>query len=120
MDRILLTGGFGYVGSHTAALLAEKGEDFLIYDNFLTSKYSVLERFASQQQSEELMKVVNDGYQGILDSACRHLQGGNLKLGRSSLLSLTQIYIKSLMPERYLVQIAAIIKGALVKQKDNW
>ena len=28
MDRILLTGGFGYVGSHTAALLAEKGEDF--------------------------------------------------------------------------------------------
>jgi len=34
MDRILLTGGFGYVGSHTAALLAEKGEDFLIYDNF--------------------------------------------------------------------------------------
>ena len=35
MDRILLTGGLGYVGSHTAALLAEKGEDFLIYDNFV-------------------------------------------------------------------------------------
>ena len=35
MDRILLTGGFGYIGSHTAALLAERGEDFLIYDNFV-------------------------------------------------------------------------------------
>ena len=34
MGRILLTGGFGYIGSHTAALLAEKGEDFIIYDNF--------------------------------------------------------------------------------------
>ena len=34
MGRILLTGGFGYIGSHTAALLAEKGEDFIIYYNF--------------------------------------------------------------------------------------
>ena len=41
MDRILLTGGFGYVGSHTAALLAEKGEDFLIYDNW-TLYYLIL------------------------------------------------------------------------------
>ena len=44
MSTILLTGGFGYIGSHTASFLAEKNKDFLIYDNFLTSKYSVLER----------------------------------------------------------------------------
>ena len=44
MNRILLTGGFGYIGSHTAAYLAEKNKDFLIYDNFLNSKYSVIER----------------------------------------------------------------------------
>jgi len=44
MSMILLTGGFGYIGSHTASLLSEKNVDFLIYDNFSTSKYSVLER----------------------------------------------------------------------------
>ena len=44
MDRILLTGGFGYVGSHTAALLAEKGEDFLIYDNFCNCNSDIVNR----------------------------------------------------------------------------
>ena len=44
MSRILLTGGFGYIGSHTAALLAEKGEDFLIYDNFSNSNLNIVER----------------------------------------------------------------------------
>ena len=44
MNRVLLTGGFGYVGSHTAAFLAEKSDYFVIYDNFYNSKYSVIER----------------------------------------------------------------------------
>ena len=44
MSRILLTGGFGYVGSHTATLLAQKNKEFIIYDNFINSKYSVLDR----------------------------------------------------------------------------
>ena len=44
MDRILLTGGFGYVGSHTAALLAEKGKDFLIYDNFCNCNSDIVYR----------------------------------------------------------------------------
>ena len=44
MTKILLTGGFGYVGSHTAAHLAEKNEDFVIYDNFINSKFSIVER----------------------------------------------------------------------------
>ncbi len=44
MGRILLTGGFGYIGSHTAALLAEKGEDFLIYDNFSNCNLNIVNR----------------------------------------------------------------------------
>ncbi len=44
MNRILLTGGFGYIGSHTASILASENKDFVIYDNFSNSKYSVLER----------------------------------------------------------------------------
>ncbi len=44
MKKILLTGGFGYIGSHTAALLAERNKDFIIYDNFSNVKYSVIDR----------------------------------------------------------------------------
>lgn len=35
---ILLTGGLGYIGSHTAALLAENNLDFVILDNLSNSK----------------------------------------------------------------------------------
>ena len=44
MGCILLTGGFGYIGSHTATILSEKNIDFVIYDNFSNSKKSVIER----------------------------------------------------------------------------
>jgi len=44
MGSILITGGFGYIGSHTAALLAEINKDFVIYDNFCNSKKSVIKR----------------------------------------------------------------------------
>lgn len=44
MGCILLTGGFGYIGSHTATILAEKNIDFVIYDNFCNSKRSVIEK----------------------------------------------------------------------------
>ncbi len=44
MNRILLTGGFGYIGSHTASILAEKKEEFLIYDNFHNIKPDIVNR----------------------------------------------------------------------------
>lgn len=44
MNRILLTGGFGYIGSHTASVLADKKEEFLIYDNFSNSKPDIVKR----------------------------------------------------------------------------
>lgn len=44
MSSILITGGFGYIGSHTAALLSERNKDFVIYDNFCNSKKSVVKR----------------------------------------------------------------------------
>ena len=39
----LITGGTGYIGSHTAALLLEKGENVIILDNLSNSKISVLQ-----------------------------------------------------------------------------
>ena len=43
---ILVTGGAGFIGSHTCAALAEQGLPFVILDNFSNSKPSVLERLA--------------------------------------------------------------------------
>jgi len=41
---ILVTGGAGFIGSHTCVALAEAGMPYLVLDNFCNSKPSVLER----------------------------------------------------------------------------
>ena len=41
---ILVTGGAGFIGSHTAVELLEAGEDIVIVDNFINSKPIVLDR----------------------------------------------------------------------------
>ena len=41
--NILLTGGAGYIGSHTAAALVEAGHSIVIYDNLCNSKVQVIE-----------------------------------------------------------------------------
>lgn len=41
---ILVTGGAGYIGSHTVVELLNKGEDLVIVDNFVNSKPEVLDR----------------------------------------------------------------------------
>jgi UDP-glucose 4-epimerase len=42
--RVLITGGAGYIGSHTVVQLAARGHDPVVLDNFSNSKRSVLER----------------------------------------------------------------------------
>ena len=42
--RILLTGGTGYIGSHTAIALIEAGHQVTLLDNFSNSKPAVLDR----------------------------------------------------------------------------
>jgi UDP-glucose 4-epimerase len=41
---ILITGGAGYIGSHTCVELLNRGEELVIVDNFYNSKPEVLER----------------------------------------------------------------------------
>jgi UDP-glucose 4-epimerase len=43
-QAILITGGTGYIGSHTAVELMEAGHDVFIVDNLCNSKASVLDR----------------------------------------------------------------------------
>ncbi len=45
--KILLTGGAGYIGSHTAVELVEAGYDVVIGDNFSNSKHEVIDRLKS-------------------------------------------------------------------------
>ena len=44
--RILLTGGTGYVGSHTAVVLVNAGHEVFLYDNNCNSKLQVTDRLA--------------------------------------------------------------------------
>lgn len=45
-DKILLTGGTGFIGSHTAVELIEAGYDVEILDNLFNSKEGVLDKIA--------------------------------------------------------------------------
>ena len=46
MKRVLVTGGTGYIGSHTAVELMEKGYDVVIIDNLSNSDIEVLDGIA--------------------------------------------------------------------------
>ncbi|HSG32960.1 MAG TPA: GDP-mannose 4,6-dehydratase, partial [Sphingomonadaceae bacterium] len=38
LERVLLTGGTGYIGSHTAVVLIQAGYDVTLFDNLRNSK----------------------------------------------------------------------------------
>ena len=44
MSKILVTGGAGYIGSHTVVELLNKGEEIVIVDNFVNSSPEVLNK----------------------------------------------------------------------------
>ncbi|MBM6705007.1 SDR family NAD(P)-dependent oxidoreductase, partial [Sutterella massiliensis] len=44
--RIFLTGGMGFIGSHTAVALLEAGHEVTLYDNLSNADRSVCERIA--------------------------------------------------------------------------
>ena len=46
MMNILLTGGTGYIGTHTAVVLSQLGYQVVLYDNLSNSSDSVLDRLA--------------------------------------------------------------------------
>ena len=44
MKTILVTGGAGYIGSHTCVELMASGYDVVVFDNFSNSQRGVLDR----------------------------------------------------------------------------
>ena len=51
--RVLLTGGSGFIGSHIALLLLERGFDVLIFDSFVNSSSNVVNRIKTYLESEK-------------------------------------------------------------------
>ena len=43
MSKILVTGGAGYIGTHTCVELLNKGEEVVVLDNFSNSNPQALE-----------------------------------------------------------------------------
>ena len=64
---ILLPGGAGYIGSHTAVELLNKGKDVIILDNFSNSKPEVLDKInlyvSENEMLEELIKKFEEDIQ---------------------------------------------------------
>ena len=46
MQTILITGGTGFIGSHTAVALLAAGRDVVLYDNLANSRREVVDRIA--------------------------------------------------------------------------
>ena len=42
--RILVTGGAGYIGSHTVLELLQAGQDVVVVDNLVNSHFEALQR----------------------------------------------------------------------------
>ena len=71
--RVLLTGGAGFIGSHIALLLLERGYDVLILDSFANSSSNVIERIENFLDNKALkykLRVINGDIRDkkILDS----------------------------------------------------
>ena len=52
--KLLITGGAGFIGSHTALLLLQKGYDVIIYDSFVNSSYKVINAIKSYLDSDRI------------------------------------------------------------------
>ena len=72
MSCILISGGFGYIGSHTATILSEKDQKYVIVDNFSNCKRDIVDKIRKITQNKvcyydsdirdtrSLIKIIND------------------------------------------------------------
>ena len=70
--KILLTGGAGFIGSHTCIELIKAGHEVLIYDNLSNSSSKVLDRLERITNSE--IKFIQNDIQNLLYKNCLNIQ----------------------------------------------
>lgn len=61
MSNILVTGGCGFIGSHTCVMLLEKGHNLIILDNFSNSSPKCLEKITDifEVNNQKIEKKIN-------------------------------------------------------------
>lgn len=94
MSRILLTGGAGYVGSHTGIELLDAGHEIVIFDNFSNSHPEVVERMreivrkpahisvikGDIRNRQEVTTAINDSdCQAVIHLACLKAVGESVQ-----------------------------------------
>ena len=57
MDRILITGGLGFIGSHVAARLAENNHEVFLLDNLSPQVHGALPRPPLQMLENEAISI---------------------------------------------------------------
>ncbi len=57
--KVLVTGGLGYIGSHTVVLLIESGYDVFIIDNLSNSSIDVVEKLENITNSKINYEIVD-------------------------------------------------------------
>lgn len=58
-SKVLVTGGAGFIGSHTCTLLIDAGYEVIIYDNFSNSLVSVVDRI-SEISNRPVQYIIGD------------------------------------------------------------
>ena len=58
--RVLITGGAGFIGSHTCLVLLEQGHELVVLDNFDNSSPEALRRVQELADSTQLTLVEGD------------------------------------------------------------
>ena len=53
--QVLVTGGLGYIGSHTSVLLLEKGYDLVIVDDLSNSNEKVIENMVERHPLKKIL-----------------------------------------------------------------
>lgn len=59
MNKIMVTGGAGYIGSHVAAALLRAGYEVLVVDNFVNSHREAISRIGSAAGKQPLLAEAN-------------------------------------------------------------
>ena len=78
--RVLLTGGSGFIGSHIALMLLERGFDVVILDSFVNSSSNVINRiktYLDDKNSKYHLETINGDIRDkeVLDNIFIDLRG---------------------------------------------
>ncbi|MDR2511054.1 MAG: GDP-mannose 4,6-dehydratase, partial [Bacteroidales bacterium] len=75
MAKILVTGGLGFIGSHTVLELLRSGNEVLIIDNLYNSSIDVLHRLETVSREKIICKIIDLQENTLVDNFFDNHQG---------------------------------------------